>query len=93
MGEGNVNALERQVGGQHYKSMVIQPSEYCELNRLTHLQSNSVKYISRFNVDEQVPYGEKTGEIDLDKAIHCLQMMKEMYYGGKSRSERKAERV
>lgn len=87
MAEGKGSALERQVGGQHYKSMAIQPSEYCERNRLTHLQSNSVKYISRFDVDEQVPYGEKCGEIDLDKAIHCLQMMKEMYYGGEKGSK------
>ena len=87
MVEGSEGALGKQVGGQHYKSMTIQPTEYCEKNRFTHLQSNTIKYVSRFDVDEQVPYGEKCGEIDLDKAIHCIQMMKEIYYGGEKGSK------
>lgn len=75
------SALDRQVGGSHYKSLMIQPTEYCEANKLTHCQSNIVKYISRFNTDEMVPYGVKGGLIDLEKAEHVIQMMKEIYYG------------
>lgn len=67
---------EKQVGGGHYKDMAIQPYEYCEANRLSMLESAVVKYVSRYKV--------KNGEEDLDKAIHCIQLLKEFHYGNSS---------
>lgn len=60
-------AFDQQVGGDHYKVFKIQPSEYCEKNNLSHLQSQAIKYISRA--------GMKGPAIqDYEKAIHCLKM-------------------
>lgn len=66
-------ASDVQVGGGHYKNMAIQPYQYCELNKLSILEGGVVKYISR--------YKEKNGEQDLDKAIHCIELLKELHYG------------
>lgn len=64
------DALDKQVGGDWYKSMAIQPSVYCERNKLSHLQSQVVKYISRTGKK-----GEEEQEIeDMEKAIHCIEM-------------------
>jgi len=64
-------ALTKQIGGDHYKSMAIQPSEYAELNGLSHLESSVVKYISRWK--------RKGGKADLDKAKHCIDMIIEIH--------------
>lgn len=67
-----MNALQKQVGGNHYKNMAIQPSEYCQKNNLNHLESNAIKYISRHRV--------KNGPEDIKKAIHCLELLLEIDY-------------
>ena len=64
-----------QVGGTHY-DMPIQPTTYCELNKLSHLESYVVKYISR--------YKHKGEELDLDKAIDCIKKLKRLHYGQKA---------
>jgi hypothetical protein len=64
------SALATQVGGTHYKSMPIQPAEYCQANRLNYLESAVVKYVSRWK--------EKGGESDIQKAIHCLELLLEV---------------
>lgn len=69
-------AFASQVGGSHYKDMVIEPTEFCEKNRLTHCQSAVIKYVCR--------HENKNGREDLDKAIHFLEIMKELYYGAES---------
>jgi hypothetical protein len=66
-----MSALDKQVGGQHYKGMVIQPMEYSMKNGLDACQHTAIKYITRFR--------EKNGLDDLDKAIHCIEMLKEFY--------------
>lgn len=66
------SALAVQIGGDHYKQFAIQPSEYCQKNKLLHLESNAIKYITRHRL--------KGGVLDIDKAIHCLQLLKEMEY-------------
>lgn len=68
------NPLDKQIAGDHYKKYKIQPTEYCMANRLNHLQSNVVKYTTR--------YPDKGGKEDLLKAIHCLEMLIEIEYGG-----------
>ncbi len=69
------DAMHKQVGGSHYKDLAIQPSEYCERNALSHLQSQVVKYVTRA--------GKKGDEVeDLKKAIHCLEMRIQMIEEG-----------
>jgi len=56
---------ELQVGGEHYKSMPIQPSEFCQRNGLNWCESNVIKYVCR--------YKNKNGKEDIKKAIHYYQ--------------------
>ena len=62
-------AIEKQIGGQHYKHLAIQPAEYCQRNKLNYMESSAIKYITRWQ--------DKGGLEDIDKAIHCLELLKE----------------
>lgn len=64
--------LKTQVGGNHYKDLAIQPAEYCQKNKLGYLESNAIKYATRFRF--------KGGEQDIMKAIHCLELLLELEY-------------
>ena len=66
-------ARKRQVGGNHYKRMPIQPSEFIYKNKLNWYEGNAVKYICRHRA--------KGGRVDLQKAIHYLEMELEAAYG------------
>lgn len=66
------NALNKQVGGGHYKGLVIQPVEYCHRNNLGFCESSVVKYVSR--------HKEKNGAQDIRKAIHFLELLLELEY-------------
>lgn len=68
-----MSAIDEQVGGGHYKNMAIQPVEFIEKNNIPYLEGNAIKYICR--------HAEKNGEQDIDKAIHYLQLLKELRYG------------
>ena len=59
--------LTAQVGGDHYKNLVIQPVEYITANNLSYLQGSVIKYVTR--------YQDKNGIEDLQKAIHFVKMM------------------
>ena len=65
-------ASDRQVGGDHYKDMAIEPSEFIYRNKLNWLVGNAIKYLCR--------YDKKHGENDLDKAIHYIELLKEWEY-------------
>jgi len=67
-------ALEKQVGGSFYKSMIIQPVEFCQKNKLPYCESNIIKYCCRHRA--------KNGKQDLLKAKHYLDLLIEMEYGG-----------
>jgi|10_taG_2_1085330.scaffolds.fasta_scaffold00416_32 hypothetical protein len=68
-----LSASDRQVGGDHYKDYEIQPGEYCQVNRLPYMESNAIKYITR--------HGKKhNGREDIEKAIHCLELVLEWDY-------------
>jgi len=67
------SAFDEQVDGSHYSNLKIQPMEYCLANNLNYGQSNAIKYITR--------YKNKNGKQDLEKAIHCLQLLMEYEYG------------
>lgn len=64
--------LQTQVGGNHYKDFKIQPVEFCMVNNLNFCQSSVVKYVCR--------YKNKNGKQDIDKAIHFLQILKQIEY-------------
>lgn len=64
-------ALESQVDGNHYSKLKIQPIEYCFKNNLNVCQSKAIKYITRYN-------SKGTPLKDLEKAIHCLQLLIEL---------------
>ena len=66
------SALAVQIGGDHYKKLAIQPVEYCQRNRLNFLESSVIKYVTR--------HRDKGKVQDIDKAIHFLQLLKEMEY-------------
>ena len=73
-----VNPLSLQEGGDHYKKYPIQPIEYCHVNRLGSCETYAIKYITR--------HKDKGGVLDIDKAIHCLELLKELEYEHQCRS-------
>ena len=62
-------AINKQVGGNHYKEMAEQPIEFITANQLGFCEGNAIKYICR--------YKAKGGAEDIEKAIHYLQILKE----------------
>lgn len=66
------DALQRQVGGTHYKDLRFQPIEYIVGNNLGFIEGCIVKYITR--------YAQKGGAEDLDKVIHYAELLKELKY-------------
>lgn len=63
-----MSALERQVGGDHYKSQAIQPVQFIEGGALGFLQGCIVKRLCRFDK----PTGK--GLEDLEKSLHELEL-------------------
>lgn len=66
------NALDVQVGGDHYKNMPIQPVKFCMANGLNFCVSSAIKYLCR--------YKGKNGKEDLLKARHFIDMLIEFEY-------------
>ena len=64
-----MSAFDDQIGGNHYKHMMIQPTEYIMANNLGWCEANIVKYISRWR--------GKGGVDDLRKVIHYAQILME----------------
>lgn len=62
-----MSALDQQVGGSHYRDMVIQPVEYILENSLGFVEGCVVKYVSRWR--------SKGGVDDLKKARHFLDLL------------------
>jgi hypothetical protein len=63
----------KQVGGDHYSKMNIQPIDFITQNNLSFIQGNIIKYICR--------YKDKNGLQDLKKAQHYMNMLLEIEYG------------
>jgi hypothetical protein len=61
----------KQVGGSHYRDMVIQPIDFIIKNNLEYCEGNVIKYISR--------YKKKNGLEDLEKARHYIEILIERY--------------
>lgn len=71
-----MDALEDQVGGDHYKSLSIQPVEYIHANNLGYFEGNVIKYVTRHNA-------KGNGVADIKKAIHYCQLILQLQYGEK----------
>lgn len=65
-------ALERQIGGDHYKDCAIQPIEYILANNLGFCEGNIVKYVTR--------HRKKGERRDIEKVIHYAQLLLETEY-------------
>ena len=63
----------KQIGGSHYKDMVMQPSEFINKNKLQFAEGNAIKYICR--------HAHKGEVQDLEKAKHYIDMIIERDYG------------
>jgi hypothetical protein len=64
------NALDIQIGGQHYKGKAIQPVEYIHANKIGFMEGNVIKYVTRWK--------EKNGIADLQKAKHYIELLIEL---------------
>lgn len=60
-------ALDKQVGGAHYKDLKIQPVEYIHANRIPFCEGNVIKYVTRWR--------DKGGIADLEKAKHFIELL------------------
>ena len=64
------SALNKQVGGSHYRDKGIQPIIYIHANNLGFCEGNVVKYVTRWR--------DKNGIADLEKAKHYLELLIEL---------------
>ena len=64
---------DKQVGGDHYQTMKIQPAEFVNKNKMLFAEGNASKNICRHN--------NKGGKQDLEKAKHYIDMIIERDYG------------
>ena len=62
----------KQIGGSHYKNMVMQPSEFINKNKLLFAEGSAIKYICR--------HAHKGERQDLEKAKHYIDMILERDY-------------
>ena len=60
-------ALDKQVGGNHYKGMKIQPVQFIHANNIGYLEGNIIKYVCRWR--------GKNGMADLEKAKHYIELL------------------
>jgi hypothetical protein len=67
-----MSAHKKQIGGDHYKRMAIQPSHYIVKNNLGWYEGNIVKYITRHSI--------KGGRQDIEKVIHYAELLLEDQY-------------
>ena len=79
-----MSSYDKQVGGNHYKDMAIQPSEFVNKNKMLFAEGNAIKYICRHN--------NKGGKQDLEKAKHYIDMIIERDYGDETQKSQVFER-
>ena len=65
-----MNALDIQVAGDHYKAMPIQPVEFIHANNIPYCEANAIKYLCRWR--------KKGGIADLEKAKHYIDLLIQM---------------
>ena len=65
-----MSQFERQVGGDHYQSLKIQPTKFIMDNELGWCEANAIKYLCRWRT------AKKTPDVDaLRKAIHYIEIL------------------
>ena len=74
-GRSEGDALDVQIGGDHYKTLKIQPVEFIEANGIPFLEGCVIKRMCR--------HGSKAKAEDLRKAIHEITLLLELRYGEK----------
>jgi hypothetical protein len=65
-----MSALGKQVSGEHYKSLAIQPIEYIHSNNIPFAEGSVIKYVTRWR--------DKGGLADLEKAKHFIELLIEL---------------
>lgn len=65
-----MSALDKQIGGDHYRKLKIQPMAYSMANNLDPCQHTIIKYVTRFR--------DKGGIADLEKAKHTIDLLIEL---------------
>lgn len=65
-----MNALEKQVSGDHYKKLAIQPIVYIHANNIPFAEGCAIKYLTRWR--------DKGGLADLEKAKHFIELLIEL---------------
>ena len=78
------DVYKKQIGGDHYQSMTIQPSEFINKNNLPFAEGNAIKYLCR--------HKQKGQKKDLEKAIHYCQMAIDRDYSDKKDFLEEAEK-
>lgn len=61
-----MNALIKQVGGNHYVKLAIRPTEFAMANRLDPIAHAVIKYVTR--------HQDKLDREDLEKGLHNIEM-------------------
>lgn len=64
---------QKQVGGDHYKKLKIQPLEYCLANEMGIMEHGVVKYVTR--------HQDKGGAEDIRKGIDYMIKILKIKYG------------
>lgn len=62
-----MDAIEKQVAGEHYLKLPFQPVTYILANNIGYCEGNVIKYVTRWK--------DKGGVEDLRKARHYLDML------------------
>lgn len=74
-----MNPLETQVGGDHYRSMKIQPAEFIHANGIPFLEGCVIKYACRHRAKGKAD--------DIRKAIHFLELLLRLEYKADMQTE------
>lgn len=72
--EAQPTGTQRQVAGGHYQAMTIQPTQFCMANGWDCDAFSILKYVSRHKT--------KNGLVDVDKAIHFIELREENIANG-----------
>ena len=75
---------KKQVGGNHYRYMVIQPSEFINKNNIPFAEGNAIKYLCR--------HKQKNKKEDLLKSKHYIDMAIDRDYPEEVKEDRKEKK-
>lgn len=76
--------MTKQIGGNHYVKMKIQPVDYIQANNIPFMEGSAIKYLSRWR--------DKGGIQDLEKARHFIDMLIEYERNAQDRQPKEPTR-